>query len=162
MKVNLYSNHSDKKKIPFKLIIAQTDNMSVNYIIDPNDVIYTTNLEIDKTELNLGVVSIMEDNVVVNFNQTKGIDTAVSRSDNLSTAMIEIINKKALNAFSLRRLIKLCGGVVSLTPNIQVHTYTTLDGNTIDEKEELIPVDYDLSLENLSKDTILNLLAVDK
>lgn len=162
MKVNLYSNRSDKKKIPFKLIIAQTDNMSGNYIIDPNDVIYTTNLEIDKTELNLGVVSIMEDSVIVNFNQTKGINTAVSRSDDLSTAMIEIINKKALNAFSLRRLIELCGGVVSLTPNIQVHTYTTLDGNTIGEKEELIPVDYDLSLENLSKDTILNLLAVDK
>ena len=121
-----------------------------------------TNLEIDKTELNIGVVSIMEDNIVVNFNQTKGINTAVSRSDDLSTAMIEIINKKALNAFSLRRLIELCGGVVSLTPNIQVHTYTTLDGNTIGEKEELIPVDYDLSLENLSKDTILNLLAVDK
>lgn len=166
MTVNLYSNRSDKTKIPFKLIVAQVDDMTTmntSYIINPNDVVYTTNLELNNnSQLNLGVVSIKEDVVEINFNVTKGNDVAVSASSDLSTAMIEIIKDKTSNAFSLGELITLCGGMVFSTPTFMVHSYDKMpNGTLISTEEKAYPVDYDLSLENLSKDTILKLLTVD-
>ena len=144
VKVNLYSNWSNKDEIPFKLIIAKADKeqytIDKNYVINPNSVIETVNLKFDsKTkELNIGHFNIDKDEMTFVFDLDKTSGSNVSTYSEVDKMRMAVNKVKIMSSVSLTTLLKIAGAKIITDPNKLVD-YT------------------DLSLEAISKETLLSL-----
>lgn len=156
--INLYSNHSEDKMIPYKFIIAKSTRKNLQYTkttmaVDPNDVIAVLNKEISEKQCAqyIADVEITNDNVRLIFNSEAGENVITSRYNEYDDAKRIERAKKANTQWTLNDFIRDMGGFVSNTT-----THPTLDMSNGELVEESI--DIDLSFEALSKETILELL----
>lgn len=138
--------------IKYQLIIGETNSTKLdkNYIIDPNDIrcLINTLLEVDnishKATKGIGLAKIEKDNVLFVFNDGSINVGNYMRDSSLNIAMYEYMRDEYANQMTLRDLLTMC------------------DARLISDAEyesNISTVDFDLSLNKLSKDTLINLLA---
>lgn len=141
--VNLYSNRSGSD-VPFKLIIAKADKsaetLEENYLIDPNDVLVTVNLKCSNTErgMTIGTFNVDGDTTTFAFDLDKNGSSMVSRHSEVDDMRLAVNSLKDEIGLTLRDFLVNCGAnVVDTEP---------IEGEYVD-----------LSLENISKETLLEI-----
>jgi hypothetical protein len=146
---NNYFNYSSNKH-NYKFFVANSndmDSINKNYVVNPNNIIMSVNMEIGDETQTIGIVDKNEktDNLELYFFKTAINRGNVSvQSDLQDEARISLINKMK-DQLSLNQLILSLGG--------KIVTEKPKNEYTEKPKNEYI----DLSIENLSKDTIINL-----
>lgn len=147
--VNLYANRSGSSKIPFKFIIAKVDPLKSympqksEFVIDPNTIVASIDLELDSNrerQMDLGLFHSNGNGFTYVFQKISAGDSCVSRFNEWAAKSIQINQAKQLANLSLNNIITACGG-------------------TILEHEPKRGEFIDLSFENLSKETLVKLLA---
>lgn len=190
--VTLNKYTRNEPEVPFKLFIASTEDENINsaYVVDPNKIIVSIDNKFDKcvnpcsvvNEITLGLVKI-EDGIISFYFNDFTTGSAISSDRSFVTDGIQsYIKEYTENQISLSSLITDCGGNIICTKGSQSkYTILDVDGNTKEissqqakeltdmglshlVKEELTEFkpDYDLSLENISKDTLIKLLTPTK
>jgi hypothetical protein len=146
--VNLYANRSGMKTVKFKLIIARadkdTESLVKNYVIDPNDVITTANLEIDRGSLTVGSFEINKNQTTFVFDLDNTSGGMVSYYSNTDKMRMEVNSLKSEIQLGLRDFLANCGG------------------NVLEELPTEMDEDFkytDLSLENISKETLFEIFS---
>lgn len=148
LRVNLFFDNSGKKEIPFKFVLAKSpvlDNLpyGTEYVIDPNSVLETIDMNIESSakELMLGTLTKKNNSIVFVFGKTKSGNSTVSCRTNIDEMRDEVTKIRENCRISLKKFLKTCGGtVISKLPK---------------NSKDIV----DLSLENLSKESLLNLFA---
>lgn len=137
--MNIYSGNDGSG---YKIIVGSGDDISKDYMMNPNNLIFEQRVEAVQKQMILGLFLPKGESKQQSFIVLNG----GSGSLRVSTSMSDVskIGNKALveewqYKLSLKDIIELLGGTV--------HS-DTIDENTID-----------LSIENLEKDTILNLFS---
>ena len=177
---------SKKCGIPFEFVIAKADksNIEKNYVIDPNDILVKLDMNIPKgiNQINLGLVVIGETLRFYLNDFTLGSSIVTRRSDVTMGAKDYLDNYSKIQV-TLNELLQRAGANITSTPTVSVKEYleileTTSDGKqtvesiTKDRADELIKQgnghlvlsreveskpDIDLSLESITKDSIIKL-----
>ena len=139
LKVNVYSFRDFYNgKVPFKFIVAQVDKINgdkLNYVIDPNDIVFTANMEVDR-EISLGSLSISGNFLDMTFDNAVTSNRNISTMSDVDKMRLDVL-KHDTDRLRLRELIRLFGG------------------KYVKSADE---ADYDLSPEALTKETFFKLL----
>jgi len=123
--------------IPFKIFIAsqKVSTLPMNYMVDPNNVISTTKMEISKEQKMLGFI---KDGKFYFTNFVMGGSSTTSRIRSYTEHTMSYCINSAMNSLSLNRSLEYAGAIL------------------VDKKEDC---DIDLSLENIEKTSIINLIS---
>lgn len=159
--LNMYTNNS--QDVPFEFVIANATHRSENvsrYALDPNNILYKMdaiikNMERQKT---LGLITI-SDTIRFYFNEfSLGNSVATSRRDDITMGAFDYLNTYGKTQLKLNELLKDSGAIIVNEPTIKTKVIKNVDGNEISEIIDT-PVDLDLSLESITKDTIIDLFS---
>lgn len=135
MQVNYY-NFYEGDECEAKIIIAEGDDINENYVLNPNKVAALANINITEKQTALGLIV---DNSFVFYSAAVG-DGITAKNDDVMKHMRQYLVSRAQTTVSLNTVLRLAGArVIAIGTGYE-------------------PVDIDLSLENLDKLTILNLL----
>lgn len=159
--LNMFTNNS--QDVPFEFVIANATHRSENvsrYALDPNNILYKMdaiikNMERQKT---LGLITI-SDTIRFYFNEfSLGNSVATSRRDDITMGAFDYLNTYGKTQLKLNELLKDSGAIIVNEPTIKTKVIKNVNG---DEVSEIIdtPVDLDLSLESITKDTIIDLFS---
>ena len=152
------------QEIPFKFIVAKVkDNETINqnYVIDPNQVLLNINTKLDKNEFHklLALISIEDEKIKVIFKNNNLEKCRVSMMDDYKNKALQYFDNYSKYQLTLNDILKDLDITISETPYIE--RFVQIENNDNNEpiyKKEKVKVDIDLSLETLSKDTIINIL----
>lgn len=159
--LNMFTNNS--QDVPFEFVIANATHRPENvsrYALDPNNILYKMdaiikNMERQKT---LGLITI-SDTIRFYFNEfSLGNSVATSRRDDITMGAFDYLNTYGKTQLKLNELLKDSGVIIVNEPTIKTKVIKNVDGNEISEIIDT-PVDLDLSLESITKDTIIDLFS---
>ena len=159
--LNMFTNNS--QDVPFEFVIANATHRPENvsrYALDPNNILYKMdaiikNMERQKT---LGLITI-SDTIRFYFNEfSLGNSVATSRRDDITMGAFDYLNTYGKTQLKLNELLKDSGAIIVNEPTIKTKVIKNVDGNEVSEIIDT-PVDLDLSLESITKDTIIDLLS---
>jgi len=133
--LNYFNLEEKTTNLPFKLFLAKSfdSKMGKNYMVDPNNIIVQCNLELKRQQKIIGFI----DNNKFYFVNGDFIQNRTSRANKHTLNAMEYFTKFYQKAPSLNILLRQAGAIL------------------VDNPEDC---DIDLSLQNLEKDTIINLL----
>lgn len=159
--LNMYTNNS--QDVPFEFVIANTTHRPENvsrYALDPNNILYKMDAVIKNTERQktLGLITI-SDTIRFYFNEfSLGSSVRTSRRDDITMGAFDYLNTYGKTQLKLNELLKDSGAIIVNEPTIKTKVIKNVDG---DEVSEIIdtPVDLNLSLESITKDTIIDLFS---
>jgi len=146
-------------EIPFEIIIAKAkeDQLYKNYIIDPNDIIVKLNNSfINKNnEMTLGNLIIKDDCLQISFNVADKGNKGVSNFNNLVDIQNLYYNKYNIYQLYLNDVLYDAGAKIINKNILELIKNITLK----EEKDTNLEIknDIDLSLETLTKESIINL-----
>ena len=163
--MNNYTANRDE--VPFEFIIAKTNTADIckNFIVDPNNILTKVNKKFEYdangnkvNQITLGLVKIKDDNIRFYFNDFSLGTSIVTRQNKITQGAYSYLESYSDTQMELKELIK---PYVTLTDSPLVETLVETDqvdedGNKLFKKVTR-PVDYDLSLENISKETIIEM-----
>ena len=158
--VNLY-NCRGNDEIPYKFIIARSNADDISSrdacAIDPNTVIAQFNRKISESDRAqyLCNVEITEDKVRLVFTNENNGNGITARWSDYDERKVDALNHMFETQMTFNELICICGGVISTSPTINVTLVPHDGGDCTHEEREC---DYNLALENLSKETLIDLL----
>lgn len=170
--------------IPYEIIVGVADPDKIksegrNFIIDPNDIIVKIPMEMElgKSEQIVGIIDVTGDKIKLIFTDLSTSNLAISTDDIIANSVRNYIKNSASTQLSVEKLLEDCGAKLTTERTTEIKRYYFKDeyGNErlIDEDEldnlglsgdELSikitrePVDIDLSLEALTKDSFIKLL----
>ena len=159
--LNMFTNNS--QDVPFEFVIANATHRPENvsrYALDPNNILYKMdaiikNMERQKT---LGLITI-SDTIRFYFNEfSLGNSVATSRRDDITMGAFDYLNTYGKTQLKLNELLKDSGAIIVNEPTIKTKVIKNVDGNEVSEIIDT-PVDLDLSLESITKDTIIDLFS---
>lgn len=164
--INDYTRNS--KNIPFELVLASIKDIKLetNYTIDPNKVIVSIPCIFDVAEDNykttLGLIKVNEDSIEFFFNKYDMGSSIITSRTNVNKITYDYLDKYSKTQLTLRQLlldslVEVCDE--PFKEELQEVKVTNEEG--IEEtlyKKVQIKVDYDLSLNSLDKNSIINLL----
>lgn len=159
--LNMYTNNS--QDVPFEFVIANVTHRSENvsrFALDPNNILYKMDAVIKNTERQktLGLITI-SDNIRFYFNEfSLGSSVRTSRRDDITMGAFDYLNTYGKTQLKLNELLKDSGAIIVNEPTIKTKVIKNVDGNEVSEIIET-PVDLDLSLESITKDTIIDLFS---
>jgi len=161
--LNMFTSNS--QDVPFEFMIAKSDMVNdtrKNYVVNPNDIIEKINMTIKKTERErvLGFITI-DDNIKFYFNDfSGGVSRRSSKQDDFTMGTFDYLQSYNKVQLKLNDLLKDAKAILTDAPTVKVQN-TIIDKETgetmIEEKE--IPVDLDLSINSITKETIVGLLS---
>lgn len=170
--VKLKKFTSNKQDVPYEIIIASTDDDEVekNYVINPNNVLAIINCKfeydpnvITSPDIDLGNVIVEDDKIIMQFANYSADNTIAGYDKDRVGKILDYSKEYSKSQLSLNRLLIDAECELSLNPTVEkLEEVVVKDKDT--NKEEVLfrkvnkPVDYDLSLEKISKDTIINIL----
>ena len=163
--LNNYTANRDE--VPFEFIIAKTNTADIckNFIVDPNNILTKVNKKFEYdvngnkvNQITLGLVKIKDDNIRFYFNDFSLGTSIITRQNKITQGAYSYLESYSDTQMELKELIK---PYVTLTDSPLVETLVETDqvdedGNKLFKKVTR-PVDYDLSLENISKETIIEM-----
>lgn len=159
--LNMYTNNS--QDVPFEFVIANATHRSENvsrFALDPNNILYKMDAVIKNTERQktLGLITI-SDTIRFYFNEfSLGSSVATSRRDDITMGAFDYLNTYGKTQLKLNELLKDSGAIIVNEPTIKTKVIKNVDGNEVSEIIDT-PVDLDLSLESITKDTIIDLFS---
>lgn len=153
--------------VPYEFIIAKCNKKETfgsNYVIDPNNIVTKFNLKItpDKHQVTLGMVKADEKTKRFYFNDyAVGRSGAVSRQDKYTMGALSYMNTYAEVQMDLAKLLTMAGAKLVDAPTYvekEPEAYIDEEGKPqIRFVEKTKPVDINLSIEALTKDSIIEL-----
>lgn len=153
--INL-NNFTSNGKIEYTFTVASSDDSTnlKNYAIDPNRIVLQYKDVLESNNSNIGMIVSYRDSFKLILSKAGLGSSRILRSD-LADAGLEFMLNSFSTAITFNKLIEMCGGIIVKTP-----TYSAIQIKPNGDKETVeMPVDYDLSIENLSKDTVISLLS---
>lgn len=176
----------NNKIVPYEFVIAyDTENLPEishsKYVLDPNNIIVSFNKQFEKDEIQttLGLVKINKDQVKFYFNNFAIGNSIVTRQDNIITQTYAYLNKYAECQYTLNELLNECGAkVINTETYAKTAYYEKLENgnleliddirvkelkehhndNLIFEQNTQVKADIDLSLNAITKESLINLL----
>ena len=163
--LNMYTDNS--KDIPFEFVIAKATHKPENrayYVLNPNNILEKVNMVIKNTERQkvVGFITI-GDTIRFYFNDfSAGASVRTSRQDDITMGAFDYLQSYSKTQLKLSDVLEDSGAIISDKEAI----VETICRKTIDEngnviKEEVVteetPVDYNLSLSEITKETIIDL-----
>lgn len=155
-----------KNKINFEFVIAATDESKLyeNYIIDPNDVLVKMNMTQYKDnglQMCLGLLEVNKYDIKFYFtNFDTGSKTRTTRNDEVTMKIYRGLKEDLEKTLYIDELISDFGGKVLDKPYREELKEVIIDNKVYYEKVKN-EVSYNLSLNNISKETIINLFKED-
>ena len=186
--ITLNKYTSNNVEVPFEFFIAYTDKELVDrdFVVDPNKVIIQMNNKFvqDKfggivNDMTLGMVKITDGVVRFYFNDFTTGDSIVSNKNFVTTGIHEYTTEYVDNQIKLEKFLEACGGIIWRTKSYSASLYyekledgykemitsqrameltESGNGHLVEEELKTVSADYDLSLDSISKDTIIKLL----
>lgn len=167
--VKLNNFTGNKATVPFKFFVSSAiDNK--DYIVNPNEVAMIVNNKFDNDDvvkdadsyvsmtLTLGYISIGLDTIRIYFKNFEDVKKRISSIDNINKNIYNFTNVFGKVQLTLSQIILDCGGKCVNTPVIESYE-KVVDNNEELYKKVVTPVDYDLTLSSLTKDTIIGILS---
>jgi hypothetical protein len=138
-----YYNYDEQIPVPFKIFVAkeQVKDMRKNYVVNPNNILLTTESKMDKKQKTLGILTTNPNECRFYFSEVN-IGNAITSSDS------------EVSEHSRKYLVSYLENAISLN-DILVRAGATVYN---DKEKALKGIDIDLSPELLEKDTIIKLL----
>lgn len=134
--------------------------MSSNYMVDPNTIITKFNMKVtaDTRQMTLGMVKAGDRGKRFYFSDY-GLGPAAAVSSRSEVTMGALSYMRVYNEVqvTLNELLKDAGAILSDSPTIEILVEKNLTDGTITRVKEKVPVDIDLSIEAISKDTLIDL-----
>lgn len=162
---------SNTKDVPFEFVLAKAPaNSSAirkNYAINPNDIIEKIDMEIKNTERQkvLGLITI-GDTVKFYFNDfsaggdvrtPKGCSTSTRNS--ITMGSFDYLRTYNMLQLKLNDLLKDAGAIVIDQPQYSIVQRTVMPDGTSQDSIQTMDADIDLSLSNITKDSLIHLLS---
>ena len=157
--LNDFTCHS--VEVPYEFIVAEAGSKQFgdNYTVDPNKILNKFNLKLtpDQHQITLGQVRATETTKRFYFNNfAVGVSGAVSSQDKFTMGALSYMETYSELQTSLTELLIEAGAIVSKTQEVEVLVEKTIDNETVLVKAKR-PVDIDLSIENITKESIIKL-----
>lgn len=159
--LNMYLKNS--QDVPFGFVIAKATHRpeyKCYYALDPNNILQKLDMVIKNTERQktLGLITI-SDTIRLYFNDfSLGGSVRTSRQNNVTMGAFDYMTSYVKTQLKLNDILKEAGAIVVETPTIKTKVVKVIDG--VEEWETVeIPVDIDLSLESITKETIIDVLS---
>lgn len=183
MKLNNYTR--DIGPIKYEIIIGVANpearrTYDRSFIIDPNDIIMKIPMEMElgKAEQVIGVLDIKDDHIDMIFTDLTTSNSRASRNKEFEKKVRDYTRTQSDAQLSLGHMLSQAGAVRMTTNKTTTNVPYVLDedlklipmeeadekgivytGDDIYFKKVEVPVDYDFSLEALTKDSFINLLS---
>ena len=159
MSVNMYTHNS--QDVPFEFVIAKSDhniNERVNYVINPNNILEKINMTMskDQREKNSGLI-VIGDTIKLYLNDFSTGNRCATKQDEVTKGTFSYLQTYSKVQLKLNDLLKIAGAILTDQPTITGLAYMDDKGEIIESYEK--PVDYDLSPNNITKETIIDLLS---
>lgn len=183
LKLNNYTR--DVGPLKYELIIASgyyldKDSLNKNFVVDPNSIIekIPMEMELGKAEQVIGILDINDSNINFTFTDLVTSNSSVSGNKQFEEKLRNFIKIQTQIQLDLGLMLIESGARIVDGPTIPVEVSYVLDENMnlikqeeADEKgitytgdemyfrKEEVPVDFDFSLEALTKDSFIKLLS---
>lgn len=177
----------NKAEVPFEFIIGaiEDDEVHRNYVVNPNEIVLKIDNKFEydgnkyENEKTLGLVMVTKDTIRFYFNDFSLGDSNVTRQTSITQGAYSYLTQYGLYQIQLDKLLVSAGAKVLEQPSKTVTKYferlendhieeinkdraeelrASGNGHLVLENQEEITVDVDLSLNAISKDTIIDLL----
>lgn len=157
-----------KEEIPFELFISSLDNASIskNYMVDPNTVQVLFHNKFENTDkskptssINLGFVQIDTNEVNIQFKNFETIKGSVNNPNEVNKRIYDYTNMYSEAQLTLNELLKDSGANIVNSSTVEKLESVDVNGETL-YKKVLVPVDIDLSIENITKDTFIDMFNI--
>lgn len=155
-----------KDKVPFEFFVAQFDgsNIDKHYVVDPNKVLMSTHNSFDEIDnkightsaKTLGYVQMTDKTIDIYFKNFEDIKGRISNIDEVNKHIFKYTDLYSKTQMTLNELIEKCGGIITDTNQKETLEEVIIDGETL-YKKVTTKVDYDLSLENITKESIIKI-----
>lgn len=168
--VKLKNFTHNRLDVPYEFIIASTtdDSISKNYTINPNDVLVSINTKFDydskyndRPDIDIAYVTITEDNIKLAFVNTSTDNSIAGFRTDVRDMVVRYAEAYPSTQLSLRDIINMADCKLSDKPIIsdleEVKILNDKGEEEILYKKVEKKVDFDLSLQNITKDTILSM-----
>lgn len=182
LRINNYSGNIGN--IPYEIIIGTADKQDVysngkNFVIDPNNIIARIPMEIEsgKSEQVIGIVDVGDETIDLIFTDLTTSDRRVSGNTEFENKVRKYIKAQSKSQMDLYTALKDAGAMLTDEPVVLVDVPYVQDedlklitqeeadkkgivytGDDMFFKKVEIPVDFDFSLESITKDSFIKLL----
>ena len=162
-----------RETIPFEIVISRMDEneVSKNYVLNPNNIIETIHTKFDrdgdsvngmsKPEMTLGYIDIKPDYIRFYFNDFSLSRSNVTHKTEVSKMILEYLNIYKDTQITLKDILSYAEVQFVDTPTVEKMEevqVTTEDGKLETLYRKVITqCDYNLSLENIDKTTLIDL-----
>lgn len=160
--LNMFTNNS--QDVPFEFVIANTNREATrrtNYVLDPNEIVEKVNMTVKKNERQkiVGFITI-SDSVRFYFNDfSAGSSCSTSSRSPITMGAFDYLQAYSQTQLKLNDLLREAGASVVDTKTVTIYEDATDElGNPIKVPKE-VEADIDLSLENITKETIIDMLS---
>ena len=163
---NYTQNNHD---VPYEFIIASTidENVSKNYTINPNDIITSISTKFDydpkyKTipDIDIAYVTLNEDRVVLRFNNFSTDTSIAGFKEDVKKMAISYGEEYPKAQLTLRELLTEASCIIADKPCTEIMEEVVVETETGSEtlyRKVEKKVDYDLSIESITKDMLITM-----
>ena len=148
--------------------MAEFDGNSLHkdYVVDPNKLLIKVNNKFEQTDKvightaakTLGYVEMTTNSLKIYFKDFEDVKGRVSNLDDVNKNIFKYTDLYSKVQLTLNELIEKCGGKIERQRETETLEEVIVDGDIL-YKKILKPVDYDLSLENLTKESIIKIFS---
>lgn len=161
--LNWYNyNYDPAEEVPYDFVIAKRNGMlKRDYVIDPNDIIVNipskiTNKDIQKV---LGMIVIKKEDIRFYFDDFVNGHSITARFNETQRKAFDYLLAYNRLSLKLNELLDLAGATIINVPTYLKTTKKLNENNEMVTIVEEVPADIDLSLESITKETIIGLLS---
>ena len=166
--LNEYTHHN--KDVPFEFMIAGAKQRQganrCGYVVDPNNILEKIDMVVKKDERQMvvGFIMINKNTIRFYFNDFSNGNTRTSSQNDVTMKTFEYLQSYNEVQLRLLPLLKDAGAILSeketVTKEVSVDVPDEDGGvDTTVVKEVEVPVDYNLSLNAITKETLIDLLS---
>lgn len=158
-------NNNEDVKFEFVIAKSNTNIIEKNYVIDPNNIITTVPMIFDHAEgtirqMTLGFIKITSDYIRFYFDDFALGSSIVTKQNSTTISTYNYLENTIDTQIKLGNLLQYCEDVkIVMQPFTEKLIEVGIDeqGDTL-YKKETKPVDYDLSVDKITKETIIAML----
>ena len=165
--------------VPMEFIVASSDDtkLTKNYTINPNDIIAKFNIAMeydksknnksnknknDKPDMDIAYIEIEEDKIIISFVKYSTSKSNASADTGLIADVMDYSAKCKETQLTLQEVFNWSDTVICDKPTVtkmkEIKEVNADGEEIISYKAIEVPVDIDLSFENISKDTLIKLM----
>ncbi len=164
--ITLNNFTANNEEIPFEFMVAKEDNpyqatLSDNYVVDPNNILAQCNLKVvpNQYDMVIGLMVITDEDIKLYFEDFSQGSNISSRQTEAKKIAFDFLQQNSRTRLKLHDLLTDAGAIVINSPTYKKSVIKENEDGSCDIVEEEIKADIDLSLEAITKDTIIDLFS---